>query len=35
MSVVAYWQREIFDLKVVKSLDESKNLKTQSYICLC
>ena len=25
--VVAFWQREIFDLKVVKYLDESKSLK--------
>ena len=25
----------IFDLKVVKYLDESKSLKTQSFICLC
>ena len=35
ISVVAFWQGEIFDLKVVKYLDESKSLKTQSYICLC
>ena len=35
VSVVAFWQREIFDLKVVKYLDESKSLKTQLYICLC
>ena len=25
----------MFDLKVVKYLDESKGLKTQSFICLC
>ena len=35
ISVVAFWQREIFDLKVVKYLDESNSLKTQSYICHC
>ena len=35
ISVVAFWQGKIFDLKVVKYLDESKSLKTQSYICLC
>ena len=33
ISVVAFWQREIFDLKVVKYLDESKSLKTQSVCC--
>ena len=27
ISVVAFWQGEIFDLKVVKYLDESKILK--------
>ena len=30
-----HWQGEIYDLKVVKYLDESKSLKTQSFICLC
>ena len=37
ISVVAFWQGKIFDLKVVKylHLDESKSLKTQSFICLC
>ena len=35
LHVAAFWQREIFDLKVVKYLDESKSLKTLSYICLC
>ena len=29
-----HWQGEIYDLKVVKYLDESKSLKTQSFICL-
>ena len=33
ISVVAFWQREIFDFKVVKYLDESKSLKTQSELC--
>ena len=27
ISVAAFWQREIFDFKVVKYLDESKSLK--------
>ena len=35
ISVVAFWQREIFDPKAVKYLNESKSLKIQSYICLC
>ena len=33
--LVASWQGERFDLKVVKHLDELKSLKTQSFICLC
>ena len=32
--VVAFWQGEIFDLKVVK-LDESQSLKRPSFIFLC
>ena len=35
ISVVALWQGEIFHLKDVKYSDESKSLKTQSFICLC
>ena len=35
ISVTPLWQGEIFDLKFVKYLDESKRLKTQSFICLC
>ena len=35
ISDVAFWQREIFDPKVVKYLDETKSLKTKSYVCLC
>ena len=35
INVVAFWQGEIYDLKVVKYLDESKSLKTASFICLC
>ena len=34
IGVVAFWQGEIFDLKVVK-LDESQSLKTPSFIFLC
>ena len=34
ISVVAFWQREIFDLKVVKYLDELKSLKTLVYLPL-
>ena len=34
IGVVAFWQGEIFDLKVVK-LDESQSLKTLSFIFLC
>ena len=34
ISVVAFWQGEIFDLKVVKYLDESKSLKTVVYLPL-
>ena len=34
INVVAFWQREIFDRKVVKYLNESKSLKAQSFICL-
>ena len=33
--LVAFWQGERFDLKVVKHLVELKSLKTQSFICLC
>ena len=28
-------QGEIFDLKAVKYVDESKSLRTQSFLCLC
>ena len=34
MSNVAFWQGEIFDLKVVKYLNESKSLKTVVYLPL-
>ena len=34
IGVVAFWEGEIFDLKVVK-LDESQSLKTPSFIFLC
>ena len=34
IGVVAFWQGEIFDLKVVK-LDESQSLKTPSFIFFC
>ena len=34
ISVVAFWQREIFDLKVVKYLDELKSLKILVYLPL-
>ena len=32
--VEAFWQREIFDLEIVKYLNFSKCLKTHSLICL-
>ena len=35
LDVLAFWQGEIFNLKVVKYLDDSKSLKTESFICLC
>ena len=35
ISVVAFWQGEIISLKDVEYLDESKSLKTQSFVCLC
>ena len=35
ISVLAFWQREIFDPKVVKYLNELKSLEIRSYICLC
>ena len=34
ISVAAFWQGEIFDLKVIKYLDESKSLKTVVYLSL-
>ena len=34
ISVIAFQQGEIFDLKVIKYLDESKSLQTQSLFAL-
>ena len=34
ISAVAFWQEEIFDLEVVKYLNESESLKALLFICL-